>query len=100
MDEQPRLSPEEAPGSILRGISSGMKTIVKVQLSQFTTESTRQVLVYDEHKEHLFQFADSEGKIAKLLGDRPKAYFEVEQDGLSEFMGLLHFVKEVDPQPW
>lgn len=48
--------------------------IVKVQLSLYTSEPVRQVVVYNEDRSIEFMM-DAPADVLELMGDRPKAFF-------------------------
>lgn len=54
--------------------SAAPRLIVKVQLSLFTNERVRQVVVYNEDRSIEFMF-DAPKDVLKLMGERPKAFF-------------------------
>jgi hypothetical protein len=59
--------------------------IVKVQISLFTTETTRQMLVYDRRKSVVFQGDVTQEVLDEMEGD-PKAFFHAthRRDGAIE----------------
>jgi hypothetical protein len=50
------------------------RIIVKVQLSLYTTEVERQVVVYNEDQSIFFEM-DAPLDVLELMGERPKAFF-------------------------
>jgi hypothetical protein len=60
--------------------------VVKVQVSLFTTEAKRQVLIYDESREHRFE-GDASEDVLKLMGRDPKAFFNATLKGTTFVLG-------------
>lgn len=48
--------------------------IVKVQLSLFTTEKARQVMIYNETRKYQYE-GDAPAELVKLMHGEPKRYF-------------------------
>lgn len=61
-------------------VGEGAGMIVKVQLSLSTTESSRQVLIYNEDHSVVYR-GDAPRKLVRIMGQRPKAFFYAEIDG-------------------
>jgi hypothetical protein len=51
--------------------------IVKVQMSQFTSDGVSRVLIYNESKSFTYEGGVNEDMVETMAG-RPKAYFEAE----------------------
>ena len=69
--------------------------IVKIQLSEYTTAGTRQILVYNEDQSVYWQ--DTAGpEILKEMRGRPKVYFLAIRDSF----GVIHLGDEVKDQDW
>ncbi len=68
--------------------------IVKVQLSQYTTDNKQRMLIYDEKRIWQLECQAPE-KIIKILNGRPKAYFNAQL-----IRGELVLEGEVSTQNW
>lgn len=68
--------------------------IIKIQQSQFTGAKVPQVLAYNK-SQSIWWEGDLPGEIKKLLGDRPKAYFDAEMRGTKILIN-----EEVEEQDW
>jgi hypothetical protein len=69
--------------------------IVKIQLSEYTTAGTRQILVYNE--DHSVYWQDNAGhEILKAMRGRPKVYFLA----IRAPDGVIHVGDEVKDQDW
>lgn len=61
--------------------------IVKVQISQFSSDGKLHVLIYNKDQSVLYE-AEATKAIAKLMGDRPKAFFHAILNGSKAEIGL------------
>jgi hypothetical protein len=68
--------------------------IVKVQLSQFSSDGKRMVLIYNKDRS-IRKEREADVDFLILMNDEPKKYFEA-----TEIDGVLTFQKEVEPQNW
>ena len=69
--------------------------IIKVQQSLISSSNTKRMLVYNEDRSLFFE-DELTPDAAKVLDNRPKAYFEAEIDE----DGALSIIKEVDERNW
>lgn len=81
-----------------------MALIVKVQQSLSSSDRVKRVLIYSEDKAVFYETDEREetNPIAKLLGDRPKAYFEADLVDSPYQKGekSISLGKEVGDQDW
>jgi len=73
--------------------------IVKIQISQFSSDSQTRTLIYNEKRDVYHETAAPGPIVAvkKLLGNRPKAYFDVT---VTNKEIDLTSAKEVPAQDW
>lgn len=72
--------------------------VVKIQQSLSSSDGKKHILVYDQARKFYSQ-VDNPGivrPIVKLLGERPKAYFEMSMDD----QGLMLIKEEVPDPGW
>ncbi len=55
-------------------LPSGLKMIVKVQVSQYTMATKQQMLIYDKKKAYYYE-GDLTDEVRKKMGAKLKAYF-------------------------
>lgn len=68
--------------------------IVKIQQQIGGNTTPQQMLVYNQNRKYLLE-TDMTPEVKKLLGDRPKAYFEAQVKNNNFIIG-----KEVPAQNW
>ena len=75
--------------------------IVKVQMSQFTSDRVKHMLIYDKTRQHTYEGIASKDVIA-VMGNDPKAFFEAELVDDPNKQGAKRFklIKRVKWQDW
>lgn len=77
--------------------------IVKVQISQFSSDGESRMLIYDEKRQHEFEDIASK-QILELMKRRPKAFFEAEiiphPKNWLQGEKVINIIKEAEWQNW
>ena len=81
--------PKERPKYQIKG-----KFVVKVQLSLSTTETKRQLLVYNRSKT-VFHQMDAPAEVIKAVGGEPKSFWLARMNGT-----LIELLEPVDARSW
>ena len=68
--------------------------IVKVQVSLFSTDGTKRMLIYNEDRSTFFE-GDLTQEVRKAMDGQPKAYFEAKLIDTK-----VNLIKKVAPQDW
>lgn len=78
-----------------RTVAWSGRFIVKIQLSEYTTANTRQILVYNEDRSVYWQ-DDAGMEIIQTMRGRPRVFFEAIRDSF----GVIHIGDEAEDQDW
>lgn len=68
--------------------------ILKLQVSQYTTQATRRILIYNKERTFLVEREITPQELA-LMGDKPKKYFRARMEGK-----VLRVLDRVEDQDW
>jgi hypothetical protein len=75
--------------------------IVKVQISQFTSDGVKTMLVYDKSRKHEFEDVATK-EVLEIMKGRPKLFFEAElvDDPQKKGAKRINITKETKWQNW